>query len=92
MTSDRVHVLNNDVLARHVTLIFACTKIPNRAPRDRMELITESAEAVPAVAAEIDIPSKPGVKRKRSCRSATEKSKKPKKKFKIYCRHEQREQ
>ena len=43
----------------------------------------ESVEAVPAVAAEIDIPSKPGVKRKRSCRSATKRSKKPRKKSKF---------
>ena len=37
------------------------------------------AEAVPAVAAELDITSKPGTKRKRGCRSATEKPKKPRK-------------
>ena len=42
-----------------------------------MELIVVNAEDVPAVAAELDITSKPGTKRKRSCRSATKKPKKP---------------
>ena len=86
MTSDRVQVLNNDVLARYVTLILHVPRLisnPNHASHNRMEFIVESVEAVSAVAAEIDIPSKPGVKRKRSCCSATEKSKKPRKNSKL---------
>lgn len=47
-----------------------------------MELIAVNAEVVPAVAAEVDITSKAGTKRKRSCRSATEKPKKSRKKSK----------
>ena len=37
----------------------------------------ESAEIVPAISAEVDIPSKSGTKRKRSCHSAAGNSKKP---------------
>jgi hypothetical protein len=86
VTSGTVHVFNIDVWARHGALKIARAQISNptatRGNCDRMELIAVNAEAVPAVAAEVDITNKPGTTRKRSCRSATEKPKKSRKKSK----------
>ena len=81
VTSGRVHMLNNDVSVRCIALKIAHTQIsnptatPHQCDRMCMELIVVDAEAVPAVAAELDITSKPGTKRKRSCHSATERTK-----------------
>ena len=73
VTSGRVHVLNNDIRIRRIALKIVRAHKFRIQPQRRISAI---APRTHGVAAELDITSKPGTKRKRSCRSATEKPKK----------------